>query len=238
MVRICLISLALAALACPAGAYYISWEGDCLPEEAGWTRVWGDWTGPYHGTGAVRTIADGVMTMDSLYDDGVYDFAQINAELNPAPGELFVAEWRLAIDELVGAIPGVVGDPGITVCSDDRWMAYFEYDGESLIGYSGLHVPVTPGEFHDYRVTSPNMRTYDLFIDGELVYKGSFWYQLLASRATFGDAVQGAGSLARWDYVRLYTIPEPTSVLLLLAVASCCARRRCSDPFLTKGETK
>jgi polygalacturonase len=52
MFRTCLIGLTLSAFACPAGAYYVAWEGDCLPEEAGWTRNWGDWSGCYHGTGA------------------------------------------------------------------------------------------------------------------------------------------------------------------------------------------
>ena len=81
MFRKCLIGLALGAFVYPAGAYYVAWEGDCLPEEAGWTRQWGDEVGQYHGTGAVRTIQDGVMTMDSLGRNG--DAASFCADAVP-----------------------------------------------------------------------------------------------------------------------------------------------------------
>lgn len=150
MIRKWLVGLALGAFVCPAEAYYIGWEGDCLPEDAGWERSWGDWSGPYHG-GAIRTIQDGVMTMDSLYDPGVFDIAVMHRPFNPAPGELFVMEWRLAVDEVVGS-----GDPGVALFSDDRWVVGFKWDQDSVFNLfdPGLHVVLTPGEFHDYRMTS------------------------------------------------------------------------------------
>jgi hypothetical protein len=213
MFRTCLIGLTLSAFAAPAGAYYISWEGDCLPEEAGWTRSWGDWSGHYHGTGAVRTIADGVMTMDSLYDEGIADLAEMYRPFNPAPGELLVMEWRLAVDQVVGGYPG---DPGIALFSDDWWRISFQWDEDSLFSLADpeLHVAVAPGEFHDYRITSSDMRTYDLFVDGQSLHQGSFRYGGGTSTLAWGDGTQGVASLHRWDYVRIYTIPEPTCLAL------------------------
>jgi hypothetical protein len=227
MFRTCLISLALGACVCPAWAYYIEWDGTCLPEDAGWTRDWGDWTAPYHGTGAVRTIEDGIMTVDSLYDPGVFDVALMERAFNPAPGEVFVMEWRLAVDQVVGGFPG---DPGVGLCSDDRWVVAFKYDHDTVLGAfdEGLHVPVTAGEFHSYRLTSSNMRTYDFFIDGEFVHEGPFSYGGDTSLMGWGDVTQGVGSLSRWDYVRVYTTPEPAALAMCGAFLVMARRRRSS----------
>jgi hypothetical protein len=224
MLRTCVICLTLGGLAYPARAYYIGWEGDCLPEDAGWERNWGDWSGQYHGTGAVRTLADGVMTMDSLYDPGVFDIAVLHHSFNPAPGELFVMEWGLAVDQVVG-----IWDPGVALFSDDGWGVAFEYNQSSVVSVfdEGLHVPIAPGEFHDYRVTSWDMRNYRLLIDGTLAHEGPLLYCADSSNMAWGDGTQGAASLHRWDYMRIYTILEPTSLAMCGAVGcwSLCIRR-------------
>jgi hypothetical protein len=224
MFRKCLICLALSAFVYPAGAYYIAWEGDCLPEDAGWERTWGDWSGQYHGTGAVRTLADGVMTMDSLYDPGIADFAEMPGSFNPVPGELLVMEWRLAVDQVVGTC-----DPAVGLSSDDGWAVGFHYTADHVEGAfdDALYAAVTPGEFHDYRVTSWDMRSYDLFIDGELRHAGIFRYVAGYPHMAWGDGAQGAASLHRWDYVRICTIPEPPCLALCGAVGcwSLCIRR-------------
>lgn len=218
MFRNCMVLLVLGACACPTWAYFVEWDGTCLPEDAGWTRDWGDWSGHYHGSGAVRTIAEGVMTMDSLYDSGIADYALMHRAFNPEPGELFVVEWRLAVDQVVGGFPG---DPGIGVCSDDRWVVGFLYDGSSVFNLfdPDLHLAVAPGEFHHYRMTSWDMRTYDFYVDGEFVHEGPFSYGGDTSLMSWGDLTQGVASLARWDYVRVYTTPEPTCLALCGAVA-------------------
>lgn len=223
MLRKCLICLVLAACATPSRAYYVAWEGDCLPEDGGWNRNWGDWSGQYHGTGAVRTIQDGVMTMDSLYDDGVCDFAYIERPLNPAPGEMFVLEWRLAVDQVIGP-----GDPGIGLFSDDGWAVFFEYwQGFVRGGFdSTLQLPISMGEFHNYRMTTWDMRVYQLFVDGQLEHEGTFWYCAASPKLGWGDDVQGAASLHRWDYVRVSTIPEPACLALLPVIVAYVARRR------------
>ncbi len=101
------------------------------------------------------------------------------------------------------------------------------YDGASVLNLfdPGLRIAVSPGEFHDYRMTSWDMRTYDLFIDGELVHEGVFSQAVAASRMAWGDAVVGAASLHRWDYLRLYTVPEPSGLALCGAVFLSLARQ-------------
>jgi hypothetical protein len=229
MLRTCVICLTLGGLAYPAGAYYIAWEGDCLPEETGWTRVYGDWSGIPHGTGAIRGIDDGVMTMDSLYDSGVFDIAEMYRQFSPGPGELLVMEWRLAVDQVAG-----LWDPGIALSSDDGWVVGFKYNEDAVLSPldTSLYAAIAPAEFHDYRMTSWDMRTYQLFIDGALAREGPFVYCADSPRLAWGDGTQGAASLHRWDYVRIYTIPEPFCLALCGAMFLLLSRRRLAvDPF-------
>jgi len=96
--------------------YLIAWEGDDWPENQGWTRSWGNWQGQYQGFGAYRTLENGILTYDSLYDPGVCDFYYMENFGPTAPGanEKFVFEWRLKVDVVSGA-----GDPGVGLKSHD-----------------------------------------------------------------------------------------------------------------------
>ena len=219
----CLVLIALFSPPACAEPYWIAWEGDALPEEQGWERNWGDWEGQYHGDGAIRTLEDGVMTMDSLYDPGVFDLAVLERPFNPDPGELFVIEWRLRVDQVTGP-----GDPGIGFFSDDRWAVGFTYTEDRVLGGfdADLDFPVSSGQFHDYRATSWDMRTYEFFVDGELVHQGVFDYGGPASTLSWGDGTQGAASLHHWDYFRVGVIPEPGAFGMLLLGAAWCTRRR------------
>ncbi len=94
MKRVALLLFTLAALGMlvvPAGAepYWITYEGNDLPENEGWNRYWGNADGEYQGGGAIRTIEDGVLTMDSLYDPWVWDWAYIErpGQMDPELGE-------------------------------------------------------------------------------------------------------------------------------------------------------
>ena len=108
---LCFVVAALGGLASMAGAaeYWITYEGNALPEDEGWNRYWGDADGEYHGDGAIRTVQDGILTMDTLHDPWIYDYAQLflPGQIDPDPGELFVMEWRLKIDQVDGSIKGV-----------------------------------------------------------------------------------------------------------------------------------
>jgi hypothetical protein len=111
-----------------ADQYWIAWEGDDFPENQGWTRVWGNWDGQYEGPGAIRTLENGILTYDSLYDDGVYDFSEMYrpGQMDSGSGELFVMEWRLNVEQ----VDSWYGDPGVVLSSDEAWVVglRFAYD--------------------------------------------------------------------------------------------------------------
>jgi len=199
-----------------------------LPENEGWERHWGNDDGSHEGEGAIRTLADGILTMDSMYDLRVYDYAchYLYGEVDPEPGELFVAEWRVYVEEWVGDYGAP--DSRVCVCSDDGWLlalGLFPDHVESQYE-DGVNIPITPDVFHDYRLLSWDMRAYELYIDDELARVGSFWDGTLCSKFAWGDGVRGAASLAHWDYVRFGVVPEPSSALMLMTAYVCAGGRR------------
>jgi hypothetical protein len=222
-----LLSVLLPAATAGATPYWIGWEGEGttagLPEQSGWTRNWGNWQGAHQG-GAYRTLQDGVLTYDSLYDAGVYDFSKIvrPGQIDPDPGELLVMEWRLKVD----AVTGWTYDPGVVLVSDTvKSVAFLFGNGIVRCGYeNSVILPVTSGILHSYRVLSWDMVNYELFIDGQLAHVGPFEPHVSPSYVAWGDFVQGAASLHQWDYFRLYVVPEPASFVIGAVFA--CGRRR------------
>jgi len=193
--------------------YYIAWEGEGdtpgLPEQFGWTRSWGNWDGLHQGPGAYRTLENGVLAYDSLYDPGVFDFSYIEDPpwpIDPQPGQCFFMDWRVRVEQVVGTC-----DPAVTVAADTMWQVGFEYSETWVrsVFEDDVYIPIAPGVFHDYRLISWDMLTYEFYIDGELARVGSFWASATASYVGWGDAVQGAASLHRWDRFRFGTLPAP-----------------------------
>jgi len=228
MVRVLNIMLAMliGAATARASPYWIDWEGDDWPENQGWTRVWGNWDGQYHGPGANRTLEDGILTYDSLYDPGVYDFSRMYrpGQMDPSgPEEMFVAEWRLKVSQVVGR-----ADPTVGIFSDGAWALGLEFGYDRLYSVfeDYLVIPFEAGVFHSYRVVSPNMQTYELYIDYQLVRQGAFVNLVVPSEIGWGDGVQGAASLHSWDYFRFGVTPEPSSALVLVFSGACYGRRR------------
>jgi hypothetical protein len=197
--------------------YWIDWEGDNWPEAVGYERNWGNSQGQYQGPGANRTLENGILTYDSLYDPSVYDVYGMErpGQMDPPPGELFVMEWGLKVDIVNGAY-----DPGLGVFSDDAWGLALYYANDhiysALEGY--LSIPFTPYAWHDYRVISSDMRAYDLFIDGALAHHGTFAHTIGPSYISFGDRIVPASSVHHWDYFRFGVTPEPSTFLLLMWV--------------------
>lgn len=207
-----LVGVVGAVLAAPAGAapYWVAWEGDDFPENEGWERV----SGP-QGAQANRTLANGVLTYDSLFDIDVFDFSRMTmpGKFTVEPGETFVVQWRLRVNEAYGVLPY---DPGFALSSDDDWSLGMTFGlSELKFAFVGGLVSYTPNAFHEYEVRTDDFRAYRLYIDGDLVNEGSFFEPSpVRSQIAWGDAVQGARSLANWDYFRFGVVPEPTSVLL------------------------
>ena len=217
-----LFSLVLISALCAftasatAEPYWITYEGNDLPENEGWTRYWGNADGEYQGDGAIRTVEDGILTMDTLHDPWIYDYAQLflPGQIDPEPGELFVMEWRLKIDQVDGSI-----DPSIGVCSDTAMSVWFVFDEDSFYSHheGSDEIPIVPGVFHEYRMISPDMEVYELYVDGDLALAGTFWQGVGFSEIGWGASGQPLASRSHWDYARFGVIPEPSSMLLILA---------------------
>jgi hypothetical protein len=219
------VTMLLAASAARASPYWIAWEGDDFPENQGWKRIWGNWQGPYQGPGAKRTLEGGVLTYDSLYDPGVVDYSYMErpGQIDPPPGHLFVMEWRLKVEQVTD-----IGDPDVALRSDEGWALGLLFGVDRIYSlFEGLlTIPIVPAVFHEYRVVSSDMRTYLLYIDGDLARRGSLVPKFVQSYVALGDGVQGSASVHSWDYFRFGVVPEPSPAIgLLLVVAGVTWRR-------------
>jgi hypothetical protein len=211
---------ALGLLAAPAGAeeYWIAYEGNDFPENEGWKRVFCDPNGVVGQGGAVRTLEDGALVLDSRESVMIVDFYNWSRPIDPDPGELFIMRWRLKVDEVSAR-----EDPSVVAFSDDFRAVGFEFSESYVtsIFEAGVDIPFEPGVFHAFELSSWDMTDYELWIDGVLTQTGEFHDVFEASRVRWGDGVQGSASLARWDYFRFGVVPEPaTAPAFMLALVA------------------
>ena len=203
---------ALAVSPASADEYWVSYQGNDFPENEGWTRIFSDKNGQGQG-GAIRTLENGTLVLDSLRSVWIVDFYDMERPIHPDPGELFIMRWRLKID----SVP-VREDPVVVVFSDAFAAVAFGFSETSLnsIFEPNVSVPFEPYEFHVFELRSYDMDRYELSIDGTPALDGRFVRVAEASRVAWGDGVQGATSLARWDYFEFGVVPEPSGLLCML----------------------
>ncbi len=233
------VTVAGALLAPPAVGepYWIAWEGDTFPEEGEWNRSYGNWDGPGEGQ-AYRTLHDGVMTIDSLHDQGVYDYYWLErpGAIDPGPGETFVMEWSLRVEEVDPAYPSYPYDPGTSVQSNDAYGLSLKFGVDCMFSrFENVEFELDMTVSRQFRVVSSNMRTYDLYVDSEHFYTGSFIEVASDSYVGWGEGVQGVASRHDWDYYRMGVIPEPAPMIAILVLLTRCRERHCWTLHL--GET-
>jgi hypothetical protein len=204
------VGVALAASA-RADLYWVSYEASgTFPEQEGWQRT------TYAG-GDERSFQDGALVLDGLASVDISDFYKMARETLPGPGETFRAEWRLCVDQVTGSFPF---DPGICITSDWRAALTLVYGSASIYSLGeAVYIPFAPGAFHDYVLTSADLQTYALYIDGQLAHAGQFAPSGWESGLEWGDYGQGIASLSEWDYVRFGVVPEPSASLILGSAA-------------------
>ncbi len=198
-----------------AEQFWVAWEGNDFPENQGWQRrVNGE--GP-----AVRTLADGIMTIDGLWSTQVDDFYRVERPLSPDSGEQFVMQWRLRVDEVIGN-PLALYDPGVAVFSDDGWTVSLLFGTNFMRSFhEQVTIPIQSGLFHSVTFRSSDMRSYLLFVDDALVRVGVFSESFSPPGIDWGDRARGAASTSEWDYFRFGVVPEPGTCLLCLAPLLC-----------------
>jgi hypothetical protein len=208
-----ILGMLLATPAARASPYWIEYEpGNAhFPEEEGWTRHIA-----YGYGGAQRWFEDGALVIDSRASLGILDYYTISrpGAIDPAPGETFLLEWRLRIDEVV--IDGV--DLSVAIFADSKWAVGFGLGRASIrsVFEPAVSAPFSEGALHEFSLSSTDMRSYVLYIDGQEVIDGAFWLSLDSSEVGWGDDVQGNSSLSHWDYVRFGVVPEPGFSLWVL----------------------
>ena len=201
-----LVLLLLPASAARASPYWIAYEGNDFPENEGWPRrtSWG---------GAQRSLEDGWLVLDGRADPRIYDYYELAVPggIDPGPGELFVAQWRVYVDHVLGQY-----DAGLSVVSDAHWTVAFALSQDTVYSMceTGVSATFEPGRPHTFELRSADMRSYVLSIDGNPAIHGRFWEGLTTSAVAWGDSVYHAASLSRWDYVRFGVVPEPGSIVL------------------------
>ncbi len=203
------VLLTLGAGGAWAEPYWVAYEANDYPENEGWWRIW-------YGQPAQRSLEHGLMTLDTTSDP-------LNAEyyawdqpegIDPGSGEEFVLQWRVCVDEVTDWT-----DPAVVVESDESWVVPLRM-GRDFIG-DGWDVTVgfEPGVFHEFELRSPDMRQYDLYLDGTLVAQSLFRSLTGQSRVSWGAGGYGVSSSTRWDYVRFGVVPEPVAGIALAVLA-------------------
>lgn len=164
--------------------------------------------------------------IDSRASFQISDYYQVDRPMNPDPGELFIAEWRMRTIENDGFSP----DAEVVIVPDQEGTLGMGHYPDRLVSTrEGWTENVTAGDFHSYRMESTDMVHYSLHIDNQLIRDGQWDLNSLnRSFLAFGDAVRGVRSVSEWDFVRFGVIPEPSSfiALAMFTVCSCHSRRR------------
>ncbi|MEW6251520.1 MAG: hypothetical protein AB1716_12805 [Planctomycetota bacterium] len=207
-----LLIAAATARSSPGDTYWVNYQASSglFPEEAGWTRYTRE-------GGDQRWFEDGWLVMDGTADPRIQDYNRFDRSLDPAPGEEFIVQWRISVDQLSGYY-----DPAIGVFSDEQWGVGFVMSLGDIKSQFEQNVSASfaPGVAHTFELRSRDMRAYSLSIDGLPAISGSFWLSLSRSHVAWGDGVYGAASLARWEFVRFGVVPEPDSGICLVTGAA------------------
>jgi hypothetical protein len=209
---LCFGIAALGALASPAGAepYWISYEGTDYPENEGWRRMSFE---PL----ADRCLDDGALVIDASQSGATNEwYEQYPVAVAPDEGELFIMQWRLNVEMFSS---GTIG-ADVAVFSDDCWALSF-YMSDDLIRCglgTGGSANYEPGAYHEFEMRSFDMRSYELYLDGDLAFEGQFWESLMSNQVGWGKSASGIRSITCWDYFRCGVVPEPNTAMLLIGI--------------------
>jgi hypothetical protein len=184
--------------------YWIAYEGNDYPENEGWTRY-------TRAGGAQRSLVDGSLVIDSMASQSIVDEYYVNTPIVLAPAEQLRVEWRARIDHVV---PDV--DPAVSVAAAPHGRILLSFAEDHIVSDAEVVViNFAPGVYHDYVLTSADLTSYTLSIDGAVARVGHFVGPSSATGACWGDCIEGGASISTWDRFAFGVVPEPTGGLLL-----------------------
>jgi hypothetical protein len=187
-----------------ADQYWIAYEGTAYPWLEGWERI-------VRGGGAQLSFEEQpeggtALIIDSRASTEICDSYYQYMPSLPEPPDVFRAEWRLRVDEMVGFADLAVG---VSFSAGGEVMLEYAMDRIYSLCEGHYVAEFEAGVYHEYALTSTDMLTYALFVDGALAYMGELVVFPHSSWVQWGDAVTGAASLSAWDYARFGVLPAP-----------------------------
>jgi hypothetical protein len=207
------ILISLLALTTPGSGNVETYEGNVLPEDAGWERV-----GSFD---ADRWNDDGWFFQ--YVELGIWDpppIGETDVYRRPIPefaGErVFFVEWRVETGAPSSDIdPSVNGTPVVlSAAGDGNALYHFTITDERVrvirdTGLPVVYVDVVQGVPHTYRLELYWDELYAWYIDGELIDSGIPYgvYPRTDSRIIWGARYYLQEHTTRWDYVRYGRIP-------------------------------
>ncbi len=200
--------------------YYLRYDADVFPEEAGWER---HSTDP-HGE-VIRTIEDGVLTIDSSASLLTTDwYLREIPELELSPGEELRLEWRMRT--LMTQTHLYRSDVVVVITNAaSRGVEFFmapdfiSVQGDEP-GHPAALFLLEDGAWNTFQLVSSDLEEYTLFANGRYAFNGSFVRHFVAgpNLVCFGDAIFGRSSISEWDFCDIGVVPEPQALALVLAV--------------------
>ena len=209
-------------------------RGMCFPEAVGWERHH-EFAGDPNG-GAERSIENGTLVIDSLASveiDDSYVHYKYDTGLLPTSASPFIAEWSMQVIEQ----HATWYDTNMGFHSGTHILALQLARGAVSSTFEGWSYPLDLSAMREFTLVSDGLRSYALRVDDVLIHEGQFTDVLYdtSERVWFGDTVNGARSLSRWDFVRFGALPESSSAMLILSGAAWC---RCFRWCAVEGDTR
>jgi hypothetical protein len=235
-----LLSILLAG---PAFAMTIaSHVGPNDPVSEGWTFNNG---GDSLGT-AAPVLGDGLSNLGAwtLDDDGTNSNLSYSQDLSPVATMLVNGGWRYAVRLRVADLSDPI-DFGVSAQVELNGRAYvmnFGSDaagtvtvrlvGTGINGGGGDVATLTNGvdDYHlfEFLESDSSSTTVDFLIDGNLVYTSYFGQNTSRNLVAFGDTSTSPGSGGQGNYaeVTLTSLPEPSTLVLILSGLAIVVSRR------------
>jgi hypothetical protein len=207
---VAVFTLLVAVASAGAEQFWIEYDpsSGLYPEEAGWDR----YVSP--SGGVQRWFQDGSLVLFGTFVMDRYDYYRMDVPIALAPGECFEMQWRMSVDAVSAGIGPVIQ------FSDSSGVGMTLYYTESgLVTDDGWATAVEPDVLHDYLLSSTDLGTYTLRIDGEDVHSGPLISGGLGSYMEWGHNWFSSDSNSRWADFGFGVVPEPSAGVALLGAA-------------------